>query len=138
MNNYEKISRIRKNHFFAIGDIIVYVLVVVLIGVFTLFAFLQNEKEGTRFELIYQKKVVFTATLEQDAYFVFYIQNGQGKVKEGNDTSGLKDFNLIQVKDKKVSVILSDCPDKVCYTGSVCLPHEFSIKVYYDGLESDI
>ena len=66
------------------------------------------------------------------------VKDTERKLKYINEYN-LSEYDAkVLVKDKKVSVILSDCPDKVCYTGSVCLPHEFSIKVYYDGLESDI
>lgn len=138
MNNNEKIDYIRKNHFFSSGDIVVYAVLVVLIFVFTMFSFAQNDSDGDCFEILYQSKVIFTAELEKDAYYVFFIENGSGKVKKGDDVEGLNDYNVIQVKDGKVSVVLSDCPDKVCYTGGVCLPHKLTVRVRYDDLESDI
>ncbi len=138
MDNNEKIDRIRKNHFFSLGDVVVYAVLVVLIFVFTMFAFAKKDSGGERFEILYQSKVIFTAELNKDAYYVFFIEDGSGKVKTGNDVEGLNDYNIIQVQDGKVSVVLSDCPDKVCYTGGVCLPHKLTVRVVNDGLESDV
>ena len=88
---------------------------------------------------MFNGQTVFSESLQKDALYIFYVdENGRGRVVAGQTTQGLSDFNVIEVKDGKVSVILSDCADKVCYGSGVCLPHKMTLKIFYDEWESDI
>ncbi|MFQ7036189.1 MAG: NusG domain II-containing protein [Candidatus Borkfalkia sp.] len=117
------ICRGRHNSFFAFGDLAVYAVLLALVLLFTVFSFSGRKEEGTRLEISYRGEVIFTAGLEKDALYVFYIDGGKGKVIAGGDADGLSDYNVIEVKDGKASVVASDCADKVCFGNGVCLPH---------------
>ena len=102
------------------------------------FSFSGRKEEGTRLEISYRGEVIFTAGLEKDALYVFYIDGGKGKVIAGGDADGLSDYNVIEVKDGKASVVASDCADKVCFGNGVCLPHRMTLRIVSDDWETDL
>ena len=73
-----KICRGRHNSFFAFGDLAVYAVLLALVLLFTVFSFSGRKEEGTRLEISYRGEVIFTAGLEKDALYVFYIDGGKG------------------------------------------------------------
>ena len=90
-------------------------------------------------EILYCGETIFSASLSKDALYVFYIDGeGKGKVIEGDKPEEIADYNVIEVKNGKASVIEADCQDKVCYANGVCLPHKMTLKIYYDDWETDI
>ena len=133
-----KICRGRHNSFFAFGDLAVYAVLLALVLLFTFFSFSGRKEEGTRLEISYRGEVIFTAGLEKDALYVFYIDGGKGKVIAGGDADGLSDYHVIEVKDGKASVVASDCEDKVCFGNGVCLPHRMTLRIVSDDWETDL
>ena len=69
---------------------------------------------------------------------MFYIDGGKGKVIAGGDADGLSDYNVLEVKDGKASVVASDCADKVCFGNGVCLPHRMTLRIVSDDWETDL
>ena len=63
-----------------------------------------------------------------------------------NTVEIIQDGNIIQIKDKQISIIEADCPDKTCvnmgilksaFTPIVCLPNHLVIQYVNDDKEID-
>ncbi len=145
MNREEKIEKIRKGKFFSIGDIPVFLVAALLILLFTWLAFLQPKEKGSSFSVYYRGEKIYSASLQEDAEYVFYLEDGQGKVSVYQDKMELHDYNRLSVKDGRISVAQADCPDKTCellgetdWGEILCLPHDLKIVVEGEGLETDL
>ena len=139
MNREEKIDAIRKQKLFVPWDAAVFALAAVLIALSFLIAFAYEGREGDTFSVYYDNEVIFTAPLSEDAVYLFEEKDGRGTVTlyAGQETGN---YNVIEVKDGKVCVSHSDCPDGICRLRGavsageiVCLPHGFKISVGSEG-----
>lgn len=143
MNREEKIEAIRKGNYFVKWDIAVFATAVILIALFTLFAFLGQNKGGDCFSVYYKGDKIFSASLDREAEYIFYIENGRGTVREYDGTV-YTDYNRIKVEGRKVRVTDADCPDLVCVwqgavgQGIICLPHDLKIVVEQGGTGTDL
>ena len=88
---------------------------------------------------------IFTAGMEEDAEYLFYIDGNEGIVIPYTGAVDRSDYNLIRVQGGSVCVLSADCPDKTCiYLGErtwgeiLCMAHEMMIRVEGGGLETDI
>ena len=143
MDRAEKIGEIRKKTFFRKGDVAVYAAALLLVALFTLLAFLYRAAPGDRFSVIWRGETIFTASLSEDAVFVFTAEDGAvRRYEEGKAYSG---YNVIEVSGGQVSVREADCPDHTCefldMGGSsviVCVPHELRIEIEGAGVETDV
>lgn len=146
MNRREKIAYIRTGRWFGWGDVVVLAAALLLTAAFFLAAFYAPREPGASFSVCYRGEKIFTADLEKDAEYLFYIEGGKGFVI--SDTVGAadrSDYNLIRVQGGSVCVLSADCPDKTCiYLGEhtwgeiLCMAHEMMIRVEGGGLETDI
>ena len=100
---------------------------------------------GASFSVCYRGGKIFTADLEKDAEYLFYIDGDEGIVIPYTGAVDRSDYNLIRVQGGSVGVLSADCPDKTCiYLGEhtwgeiVCLAHEMTIVIEGGGLETDI
>ena len=146
MNRREKIAYIRTGRRFGWGDVVVLAAALLLTAVFFLAAFYAPREPGASFSVCYCGKKIFTADLEKDAEYLFYIEGGKGFVI--SDTVGAadrSDYNRIRVSGGSVCVAEADCPDRTCISFGrrswgeiVCLAHEMTIVIEGGGLETDI
>lgn len=146
MNRREKIAYIRTGRWFGWGDVVVLAAALLLTAVFFLAAFYAPREPGASFSVCYRGEKIFTADLEKDAEYLFYIEGGKGFVI--SDTVGAadrSDYNRIRVSGGSVCVTEADCPDRTCISFGrrswgeiVCLAHEMTIVIEGGGLETDI
>lgn len=143
MDRQDKIAAVRARPFFRKGDIAVYAAVLLLVALFTLFAFLFRAGPGLSFSVVWQGNTVFSAPLGEDAVYVFTAADG--KVRPFREGESYRDYNVIAVEDGQVSVREADCPDHVCEhfaaTASgaiVCVPHGLRIEVGGEGVQTDL
>lgn len=78
MNRREKIARIRMGRWFAWGDVIVLAAALLLTAAFFLAAFYAPREAGASFSVCYRGEKIFTADLEKDAEYLFYIDGDEG------------------------------------------------------------
>lgn len=100
------------------------------------FLFLSIAKQdGTKAVITVEGKEVWSGNLSKDAVYTAKSKNG---------------FNVVRIRDGKVSVTEADCPDQICRkhksvdkTGEtiVCLPHKVVVEIKdgtkekeYDGI----
>ena len=105
------------------------VIAAVLIGALVFFVAFNRPATGSYAEIYRAGKLVKTMPLNIDAVYEYECE---GKT------------NTITVKDGKISVTDSGCPDKICMNMSgaagfiICLPHKLLIKICgnaeYDGV----
>ena len=145
MNRWEKIARIRMGRWFAWGDVIVLAAAVLLMAAGFLIAFYIPKEEGDSFSVYFRGEKIFTAGMEEDAEYLFYIDGDEGIVIPYTGAVDRSDYNLIRVQGGSVCVLSADCPDKTCiYLGEhtwgeiLCMAHEMMIRVEGGGLETDI
>lgn len=145
MNRREKIARIRMGSWFAWGDVIVIAAAVLLMAACFLIAFYIPKEEGDSFSVYFRGTKIFTAGMEEDAEYLFYIDGEEGIVIPYTGAVDRSDYNLIRVEGGSVCVLSADCPDKTCiYLGEhtwgeiLCMAHEMMIRVEGSGLETDI
>ena len=145
MNRREKIARIRMGRWFAWGDVIVLAAAVLLMAACFLIAFYIPKEEGDSFSVYFRGEKIFTAGMEEDAEYLFYIDGNEGIVILYTGAVDRSDYNLIRVQGGSVCVLSADCPDKTCiYLGErtwgeiLCMAHEMMIRVEGGGLETDI
>lgn len=145
MNRREKIARIRMGRWFAWGDVIVLAAALLLTAVFFLAAFYAPREPGASFSVCYRGEKIFTADLEKDAEYLFYIEGGKGIVIPYTGAVDRSDYNRIRVSGGSVCVAEADCPDRTCISFGrrswgeiVCLAHEMTIVIEGGGLETDI
>lgn len=113
--------KIKNDKIFKIADIIF--IAVLLIGILSIYFFtVNNRNSGAYAEIYNENKLVKTMSLNTDAEYT-YIYNEN-------------EYNIITVKDGKISVTESSCNEKICINypstntvGStiICLPHKMLI-----------
>lgn len=108
--------------------VLVIIFIVVFIGLRNSFA----EKTNT-VEIIQDGNIIYTLDLDESEDELIQV-----------DFQGHK--NIIQIKDKKISIIEADCPDKICvnmgilksaFTPIVCLPNHLVIQYVNDDEKID-
>ena len=106
----------------------VIIFIVVFIGLRNSFA----EKTNT-VEIIQDGKIIYTLDLNKSKDELIEVKFQGHK-------------NIIQIKDKQISIIEADCPDKTCvnmgilksaFTPIVCLPNHLVIQYVNDDKEID-
>lgn len=119
MNNINKL---------VICIVLVIIFIAVFIGLRNSFA----EKTNT-VEIIQDGNIIYTLDLDESEDELIQV-----------DFQGHK--NIIQIKDKKISIIEADCPDKICvnmgilksaFTPIVCLPNHLVIQYVNDDEKID-
>ncbi len=145
MNRDEKIDQIKRQKYFVWGDVAVFAAALLLIVFFVLVAFLTPKEKGDTFYVFYRGEQIFSALLDTDAEYIFYIENGEGIVEKYNDSNGYKSYNRISVEGGTVRVSGADCPDHTCeHLGAhswgeiICVPHDLRIEIRGKGLETDV
>ncbi len=145
MTREQKVEAARRGRFFARGDIAVYAAVLCLLALFTAFAFLFRAPAGDRFSVLWQGEKVFSASLEEDADYVFFLREGKGVVEEYAEGAEYIDYNVIEVRGGTVRVRESDCPDGTCRgfgalaSGDIlCIPHGMRIEIEGKGVQTDV
>ena len=145
MDRKEKIDCIRRQKYFVWGDVAVFAAAAALVILFFLLSFVNSASQGETFSVLYRGEEIFRATLAENADYVFYIEGTAGKVTLYEEGRVYSDYNVISVREGKVGVSASDCPDHTCrYFGSIakgdilCLPHDLHIRIDGKGLETDI
>ncbi len=143
MNREQKIERIRKGKFFAVGDLAVLAVCVLLTAAFTLLSFGFGKEEGERVEIFSFGKEIAVLPLDEDAEYLYTVRGGEGRLVRVmiDGYEGFTDGNLIRVQDGRVCVAAADCPDHTCMLmGNIaggeilCMPHGLTVKVI-GGLE---
>lgn len=112
----------------AICIVLVIIFIVVFIGLKNSFA----EKTNI-VEIIQDGNIIYTLDLNKSKDELIQVE--------------FKDYkNIIQIKDKQISIIEADCPDKTCvnmgilksaFTPIVCLPNHLVIQYVNDDKEID-
>ena len=97
--------------------VLVIIFIVVFIGLRNSFA----EKTNT-VEIIQDGKIIYTLDLNKSKNELIQVEFQGHK-------------NIIQIKDKQISIIEADCPDKTCVI--VCLPNHLVIQYVNDDKEID-
>lgn len=145
MNRKEKIECIRRQKYFVWGDVAVFAAAFALVLLFFLISFLTSAAQGNTFSVLYRGEEIFRASLSEDAEYVFFIEDGEGKVAAYGKGEEYTDYNVIRVSGGKVSVTQSDCADRTCqHFGQIakgdilCLPHDLRIRIDGEGLETDV
>lgn len=145
MNRKEKIECIRRQKYFVWGDVAVFAAAFALVLLFFLISFLTSAAQGNTFSVLYRGEEIFRASLSEDAEYVFFIEDGEGKVAAYGKGEEYTDYNVIRVSGGKVSVTKSDCADRTCqHFGQIakgdilCLPHDLRIRIDGEGLETDV
>ncbi len=145
MNRKEKIECIRRQKYFVWGDVAVFAAAFALVLLFFLIFFLTPAAQGNTFSVLYRGEEIFRASLSEDAEYVFFIEDGEGKVAAYGKGEEYTDYNVIRVSGGKVSVTKSDCADRTCqHFGQIakgdilCLPHDLRIRIDGEGLETDV
>lgn len=143
----QKLAMIRECRYFAKGDIVVFAACILLVVIFTLLAFGAREEAGSSFEVISYGETIATLPLDEDAEYLYTVQNGKGsivRVMVGEYYENFENGNLIRVEGGKVCVAEADCPDRTCVlmgqadSGElICMPHGLTIKITGGGLGSD-
>lgn len=132
--------------FFRKGDMIVYAVALLFVAAFTLLAFLYPKEQGNRFSVYYHDQKIFSASLENDADYLFYVTETGGTVVPFLNCLPDTEYNVISVREGSVCVSEANCPDGTCVAMGrktwgeiICLPHGYlRIVVEGDGLESDV
>lgn len=97
-----------------------------IISIAVIFIICSNESVGKTAKIFSDNKLVRTINLEKD---------GELKVENSNG------YNIIRIKDGKISVIESDCKNQICVNYGeidnnlfpiVCVPHGLVIRVEND------
>ena len=110
-----------------ISDIILSVIIIVLALSIYLFTYLNGRNSSGK------QAVVTIAGKEYARYSL--DENQQFKIKTDNG------YNIIQIKNSKVSITDADCPDKYCAKHKeisqkgevvVCLPHKLTVEITDD------
>lgn len=113
-------------------SVICIVLVIIFIAVFIGLRNSFAEKTNT-VEIIQDGNIIYTLDLDESEDELIQV-----------DFQGHK--NIIQIKDKKISIIEADCPDKICvnmgilksaFTPIVCLPNHLVIQYVNDDEKID-
>lgn len=112
----------------AICIVLVIIFIVVFIGLKNSFA----EKTNI-VEIIQDGNIIYTLDLNKSKDELIQVEFQGHK-------------NIIQIKDKQISIIEADCPDKTCvnmrilksaFTPIVCLPNHLVIQYVNDDKEID-
>lgn len=112
----------------AIYIVLVIIFIVVFIGLKNSFA----EKTNI-VEIIQDGNIIYTLDLNKSKDELIQVEFKGHK-------------NIIQIKDKQISIIEADCPDKTCvnmgilksaFTPIVCLPNHLVIQYVNDDKEID-
>ena len=145
MTRKEKIACIRTRPWLTWGDVLAIAAALLLTLACFLIAFYIPKTEGDSFSVYYREEKIFTASLEIDADYLFYIEGEKGIVIPYSENAPHEHYNRIRVSGGSVWVAEADCPDKTCiYLGKTdwgeisCLPHDLRIDVEGGGLETDV
>ena len=113
-------------------SVICIVLVIIFIAVFISLRNSFSEKTNI-VEIIQDGNIMYTLDLDKSSDRLIEIEYQGHK-------------NIIQIKDKQISIIEADCPDKTCvnmgilksaFTPIVCLPNHLVIQYVNDDDEID-
>lgn len=105
--------------------IILSVLTVVFIAAVIAICMMFRDSESEYVEVVQENKVIMTIDISEESDSVWRIESSDGG------------WNEITLRDGKISITDSDCPDKTCVkTGNlrsesvpiVCLPHKLVIR----------
>ena len=116
-----------KNNRIKKADIIL-LLGIIILGIVMIIMIQLFKKPG-------KKVVIEIDGKEVDSFLLNEENEGLKKTYKSYDGKG---ENTILIKDKKVSVISADCPDKICVhhkqidqsgESIICLPHRFIVEV---------
>ena len=108
-------------------SVICIVLVIIFIAVFIGLRNSFAEKTNT-VEIIQDGKIIYTLDLDKSKDELIQVE-----------FQGCK--NIIQIKDKQISIIEADCPDKYCVDKGnisktneslICLPHKLVVEITDD------
>ena len=145
MNRREEVAYIRAGRRFGWGDVVVLAAALLLMAACFLIAFYIPKEEGDSFSVYFRDEKIFTAGMEEDAEYLFYIDGNEGIVIPYTGAADRSDYNLIRVQGGSVCVAEADCPDRTCISFGrrswgeiVCLAHEMTIVIEGGGLETDI
>lgn len=144
MNVKEHVTVENGMKYFKKGDVFVYMAALLLVFVFVFFAVIYPRNAGDVFYVYFEGEKIFSASLKEDAEYLFYIDGNKGYVVPVRKIDCIS-YNVIEVKGGKVGVREADCPDGTCkmqgkknWGEILCLPHKMRIVVKGEGLESDI
>ncbi len=113
-----------------IGDLFIYLFIVVLIGLSLLgLRTMSIDRSNTVVQIELDGKVI-------DSYEI--SQEGEIEAQEIRVDTGQGEYNIVRISSEGVSVIDANCPDKLC-VGSptikvpgqsiVCIPHKFVVRI---------
>lgn len=103
-----------------------------IISIVVIFIMRNSETNGKTAKIFSSNKLVRTVSLEKDDEFT--IKNGDG-------------YNVIRIKDGKISVVESDCKNQICVNQGeidnglfpiVCVPNGLVIRVVSNDEESGV
>lgn len=146
MEREEKIARIREQKYFVRGDIAVFAVLLALVALFTLLAFFVPRESGERFYVYWRGEEIFSASLAEDARYVFLVEEEGAVVLPYEEGRSYAQYNVIEVRGGAVDVIDADCPDRTCVYlpatdwGEIdCGPHGMHIAVQGEGgMQTDV
>ncbi len=146
MKREEKIARIREQKYFVRGDLAVFAVLLVLVALFTLLAFYIPKEKGESFSVLWRGEEIFSASLSEDAKYVFLIEEDGASVRSYREGEEYADYNVIEVRGGLVSVSEADCSDHTCISFAatdwrtiICLPHELRIQPHGQGdMQTDV
>ena len=139
MKREEKIANIREGKYFAKGDVLVFVVCILLVALFTFFSFGFRRERGVYVEVISFGETIATIPLDEDAQYLYTVRSGGGsivRVMIGEYYENFENGNLIVVEGGKVRVEKADCSDHTCMlmgeadSGEIiCMPHGLTLKI---------
>lgn len=120
---YNRVKNIKKEKLFYVWDFII-LAVVLAVAIASLCIFLKPD--GNQVEIYVDGTLKYTYSLSEERTITI-------------DDTG---HNVIQIKDGKVTMLESDCPNQYCVTNGsiskvgqqiVCLPHKLVVVITGDG-----
>ena len=130
MDRQSKIDDIKRGRAVKIGDVII-IIVLLALSVVIFCSVLLGRKEGGNVEIYVDGELKEVLPLNEDCIYECLTDYG---------------YNIIEVKDGKVRVSESDCPDKICcgyaemYRNGdtiYCFPHKLKVTISgsdYEGV----
>jgi len=113
-----------------IGDLFIYLFIVVLIGLSLLgLRTMSIDRSNTVVQIQLDGKVI-------DSYEI--SQEGEIEAREIRVDSGQGGYNIVRISSEGIAVIDANCPDKLCVRSPnikvpgqsiVCIPHKFVVRI---------
>lgn len=113
-----------------IGDLFIYLFIVVLIGLSLLgLRTMSIDRSNTVVQIELDGKVI-------DSYEI--SQEGEIEAQEIRVDTGQGEYNVVRISSEGVAVIDANCPDKLCVRSPiikvpgqsiVCIPHKFVVRI---------